>query len=219
MTSCSANHPRCTGGTAITTIAVPVSTTVCPVTFDTATETRTVSTCGYGAACSNGPYVTTGTIGVSTTVCPITETTSPSTLYTTQSYTVTSCHPEKHQCTVGHVATTVYPTGTTCISQWTTSEAIPTYTDPAGNNTTSVVVETSSTAVYELPTSTESASTSVSTPYYLNSYGYNVYQAAAVDGSSATSTTNLVLLTSAAGRVASGIELITEAFAVMALFL
>ncbi|KAH8686350.1 hypothetical protein BGZ61DRAFT_454354 [Ilyonectria robusta] len=142
------------------------------------TQIRTVTYCGPNIPCSNGPYVTTETIGISTTVCPVTETTAPvpvsvtSTLYTTQSYTVTSCAPEKHSCSVGQVTTTVYPTATTCISQWSsvvrpTSDTIVTITESATgkNSTLTYVRETSTTklvpeesvsttAVYALPTTT-----------------------------------------------------------------
>ncbi|KAH7009753.1 hypothetical protein EDB80DRAFT_413720 [Ilyonectria destructans] len=142
------------------------------------TQTRTVTYCGPNIPCSNGPYVTTETIGISTTVCPVTETTAPvpvsvtSTLYTTQSYTVTSCAPEKHSCSVGQVTTTVYPTATTCISQWSsvvrpTSDTIVTITESATgkNSTLTYVRETSTTkllpgesasttAGYELPPTT-----------------------------------------------------------------
>ncbi|OHE96642.1 endochitinase [Colletotrichum orchidophilum] len=90
------------------------------------TKITTVTSCKPDVPCTKGQVVTE-TIPWYTTVCPITAassavavpTISPppqwvtSTVFTTKTYTITSCAPDVLNCPVGHVTTVVVPAYTT----------------------------------------------------------------------------------------------------------
>ncbi|KXX82582.1 Endochitinase 2 [Madurella mycetomatis] len=125
--------------------ANPTSTSSQSYTTSTiyTTTTYTVTSCGP-AATSCGSHVVTSTIAVSTTVCPVTETATSapepetsdggsswttSTIYSTKTYTITSCAPTATaDCPgkIGHVTTEIVAIGTTVCP--VTDEATPTVT-------------------------------------------------------------------------------------------
>jgi iron transport multicopper oxidase len=81
------------------------------------TKTYTITSCKPEVTnCPNTPHVTTEVVPYTTTVCPVTKTApwpdfyTLSTLYSTKTYTVTSCKPEVTNCpNTPHVTTEVVP--------------------------------------------------------------------------------------------------------------
>ncbi|KAL0779178.1 hypothetical protein CaCOL14_003662 [Colletotrichum acutatum] len=107
------------------------------------TKITTVTSCKPDVPCTKGQVVTE-TVPWYTTVCPVTATSSAiavptispppqwvtSTVYTTKSYTITSCAPDVPNCPVGQVTTKVVPAYTTvCPYTETTSGS----TKPSGD--------------------------------------------------------------------------------------
>ncbi|KAK1758666.1 glycoside hydrolase superfamily [Echria macrotheca] len=107
-----------------------VSVTYVTLTTSTVytTTCETVTSCAPGGNC--GVEVITHTVAISTTVCPVTLTEATwtpsataswpagwttSTVYSTKTYTITSCAPTVTNCPahLGHVTTEVVPIGTT----------------------------------------------------------------------------------------------------------
>ncbi|KAK2000411.1 glycoside hydrolase [Colletotrichum falcatum] len=115
------------------------------------TKVTTVTSCKPEVACTKGQVVTE-TIPWYTTVCPVTATSSAaagptttappappqwttSTVYTTKTYTVTSCAPEVPYCPVGQITTKVVPAYTT-ICPYTSTLAPGGGSKPSGDSHT-----------------------------------------------------------------------------------
>jgi iron transport multicopper oxidase len=135
VTSCKPEVTNCPHTPYVTTEVVPYTTTVCPVTKTAlptsvpadddewttstlySTKTFTITSCKPEVTnCPHTPYVTTQVVPYTTTVCPVTKTApwpdfyTLSTLYSTTTYTVTSCKPEVTNCPhTPYVTTEVVP--------------------------------------------------------------------------------------------------------------
>ncbi|KAF7551521.1 hypothetical protein G7Z17_g4952 [Cylindrodendrum hubeiense] len=187
------------------------------------TKTYTITKCpSYVTNCPVG-HVTTETFAVSTTVCPVTEggskpTEGPSapeghltsTLYTTQTYTVTSCAPDVENCPYGSVTTTVYPTGTTYIPKHSTVVVVTSagYEAPSGSN-----------PEYSAPAATGGDSSAGETG---SEYAAPSHPSATVPttaGSQATGTAAPTYVTGAAARMVGGFELVAAAAGIVAVLL
>ncbi|KAK1454231.1 endochitinase [Colletotrichum cuscutae] len=107
------------------------------------TKITTVTSCKPDVPCTKGQVVTE-TVPWYTTVCPITATSSvvavptispppqwvTSTVFTTKTYTITSCAPDVPNCPVGQVTTKVVPAYTTVCPY---TETTPGSTKPSGD--------------------------------------------------------------------------------------
>ncbi|KAM3525454.1 hypothetical protein NHJ13051_003971 [Beauveria bassiana] len=136
------------------------------------TKTYTITSCPPSVPNCPVGHVTTETIFVSTTVCPVTKTdeapkptpkpTQPteemttSSVYTTKTYTITSCPPIVPNCPVGHVTTETIFVSTTVCPVTKTDEApkpTPKPTQPTEEMTTSSVYTTKTYTITSCPPS------------------------------------------------------------------
>ncbi|KAK1446184.1 endochitinase [Colletotrichum melonis] len=122
------------------TLSVPEQLTTSTVFT---TKITTVTSCKPDVPCTKGQVVTE-TVPWYTTVCPITATSSAvavptispppqwvtSTVFTTKTYTITSCAPDVPNCPVGQVTTKVVPAYTTVCPY---TETTPGSTKPSGD--------------------------------------------------------------------------------------
>ncbi|KAM3485100.1 hypothetical protein MY8738_001568 [Beauveria namnaoensis] len=136
------------------------------------TKTYTITSCPPSVPNCPVGHVTTETIFVSTTVCPVTKTDeapkttakpsqpteelTTSSVYTTKTYTITSCPPIVPNCPVGHVTTETIFVSTTVCPVTKTDEApkpIATPSQPAQEMTTSTVYTTQTYTITSCPPS------------------------------------------------------------------
>ncbi|KAH8709764.1 Endochitinase A [Beauveria bassiana] len=136
------------------------------------TKTYTITSCPPSVPNCPVGHVTTETIFVSTTVCPVTKTDeapkptakpsqpteemTTSSVYTTKTYTITSCPPIVPDCPVGHVTTeTIFVSTTVCPVTKTDEAPKPTAKpiQPTEEMTTSSVYTTKTYTITSCPPS------------------------------------------------------------------